>query len=323
MAHKCFYKGKVMLDDIILFVKLIDAGGFSKLAKSLGISQSTISRKIENLEMEMKVRLIKRDSRNVELTPKGEILFNNFKDFEFKNNSIIQQIINSPDKVTGKLKILLASYFANYAITPHLAEFCQNYKDLEVTIVYDYQNLHMTQGGYDIAITTFPPEKSPPRNIVRVHSERIIAVCNKDYYQKYGIPIDFENIEQHFIVGKLFYGQPEIDTLPVYKISTPQILNVPNPLRLRINSFMEARTMLKSGRVIVGLPESSIRNELLEGKLINAFPDYHFGFVNYHMIRNIEAEDPRFLVFNAFLTNCINMLNVKFDDDLQGKEYKC
>ncbi len=57
-----------MYDDIFLFVKLVNHDNFRKLATVLNISQSTISRRIQNLEVQLKQQLIKRNSNGFVLT---------------------------------------------------------------------------------------------------------------------------------------------------------------------------------------------------------------------------------------------------------------
>jgi DNA-binding transcriptional LysR family regulator len=73
-----------MIDDILLMVKLVKSGSFVNAAKELGVAQSTISRRIDLLEKKLGVKLVKRDPRNIGLTDKGSILYENFKDSFFK-----------------------------------------------------------------------------------------------------------------------------------------------------------------------------------------------------------------------------------------------
>ena len=62
---------QAMYDDILFFVSVVAYDKFSVAAEKLGISQSTISRKIAALEQQLNFKLIKRDSRNLELTEYG------------------------------------------------------------------------------------------------------------------------------------------------------------------------------------------------------------------------------------------------------------
>ncbi len=70
-------------DDIFIFIKLIDIGTFTELAKHLNVSQSTVSRRIQNLEESVNMKLIKRNSRGlIEMTEDGESFYMSFKDIE-------------------------------------------------------------------------------------------------------------------------------------------------------------------------------------------------------------------------------------------------
>lgn len=83
-----------MFDEILLFVNVIKHGRFLNAAKALGLAQSTVSRKIEALESKLGVILIKRDSKNLELTEKGVLLYDNFKDCEANLCTSIQELFD-------------------------------------------------------------------------------------------------------------------------------------------------------------------------------------------------------------------------------------
>lgn len=65
-----------MLDPVQLrtFVALADAGGFTRAAQSLGLSQPTVSQHVRRLEIACGRTLVDRDTRTVRLTDNGEAL---------------------------------------------------------------------------------------------------------------------------------------------------------------------------------------------------------------------------------------------------------
>lgn len=60
------------LDDLLLFVEVVEHAGFSAAARDLGVQRSKLSRHIAELENRIGVRLLHRNTRNVVLTPAGE-----------------------------------------------------------------------------------------------------------------------------------------------------------------------------------------------------------------------------------------------------------
>ncbi len=54
-----------------VFVRVVEAGNFTKAAESLDLSRPTVTRLVQRLESELKVRLLRRTTRRVEVTPEG------------------------------------------------------------------------------------------------------------------------------------------------------------------------------------------------------------------------------------------------------------
>lgn len=64
-----------ILDDTVIFAAIIQQGGFSRAAKYLGLSNGLISRRIAKLETDLGVTLLKRTTRQIQLTPEGELFW--------------------------------------------------------------------------------------------------------------------------------------------------------------------------------------------------------------------------------------------------------
>jgi DNA-binding transcriptional LysR family regulator len=86
-----------MLDDIALFVKLVDVGSFSQVAKLTNSTQATISRRIQNLEADLGVVVLKRNQRGLVMTDEG-------RNVERKIASSDTIIVRSPNGNASTLK---------------------------------------------------------------------------------------------------------------------------------------------------------------------------------------------------------------------------
>ena len=139
-----------MIDDILLVVKLVNYGSFANLAKKLNIVQSTVSRRVQILEERLGVKLIKRDSRNLTLTEKGRILYENFKEREKELLELINPIFESENEVTGKLNILLPLSLSQHLFTPYFYDLITQHPKLELNLFYSFEPVNMTRDDYDI-----------------------------------------------------------------------------------------------------------------------------------------------------------------------------
>ena len=59
------------LEDISIFIRVVDAGGISRAAEQLGIAKSAVSRRLVDLETRLGVRLLNRTTRTSSLTEAG------------------------------------------------------------------------------------------------------------------------------------------------------------------------------------------------------------------------------------------------------------
>ena len=64
-----------LLDGMVIFVEVINAGSFTKAAENSGHSPSYISKEINKLEERLGIRLMNRTTRSISLTPEGELYF--------------------------------------------------------------------------------------------------------------------------------------------------------------------------------------------------------------------------------------------------------
>jgi DNA-binding transcriptional LysR family regulator len=96
-----------MLDDILLFVKVVDAGSILAAEKILNIPKSTISRKMQALEEEFGDALFNRSTHKIGLTMLGHNIYTKFKDYENKLSEMLVSVKNNTKDVRGRLNVLL------------------------------------------------------------------------------------------------------------------------------------------------------------------------------------------------------------------------
>ena len=68
-----------LLNDMALFVEVVKAKGFRSAAETLGMPNSTLSRRISALEKAIGLRLLHRTTRRIELTEAGQLYFERCK----------------------------------------------------------------------------------------------------------------------------------------------------------------------------------------------------------------------------------------------------
>ena len=117
-----------------IFYEVAKAGNISKAAKELYISQPAISKSISKLEDSLDVALFTRNSRGVQLTEEGRLLFHHTKAAFEELGRGEQELKRVKDFHIGHLKIGVSNTLCKYILLPYLKKFIEKYPHIKITI---------------------------------------------------------------------------------------------------------------------------------------------------------------------------------------------
>ena len=296
-----------MYDDILVFVNLVKRGGFTEVARHLNINQSTVSRKIQQLEERLALRLVKRNVRNFELTLHGRKLYELFKDYEQQVSQLLGLINKEAKTLSGKLNIALPITFSRYAISPHLDKFTEANPRLRIKLQFHHNEVNMLKEDYDIVITSHVPRQQTQKLRI-IHKIKIILCCTPEYIEKYGNPDDLLSTTQHNFLCQI--GNENFNELTVYSEDNNQkVSDLKIKSNIFLSNYMHAKIIARNGKYITAMPEEYIRDELRAGKLIRVLPEYYFGYISFYLLKNIEDSDARFVRFKEFIDDCMRNID--------------
>jgi len=135
------------LDDLHLFVSLVEAGSFTLAAQELGIAKSKLSRRLVLLEQKLGCELLLRTTRKQALTDSGRLLFCACKEHIEALSKVEEELLSSLNQPQGKLNILLPLEFFNNIFSNLIGDFLQRYPKI---------NLHCQH--YSGAVPEFDPK---------------------------------------------------------------------------------------------------------------------------------------------------------------------
>ncbi len=154
-----------------------EQGNVTQAAAVLSRTQSAVSVKIRQLEMQLSVSLFNRLSRGVELTEEGERLL-----------PIAKKVLLEIDRVgslfstrlTGRMRVGIPDDFNDTILEQVLAEFCRRHRELEVTIqsgcTANYPEA-IDRGELDLAIYSGKPGKDKQA----FFTEKTVWVAGHDF----------------------------------------------------------------------------------------------------------------------------------------------
>lgn len=118
-----------------VFCSVIDAGGFSRAAKDLGLTQPSVSSHIKELESQFDCRLVDRVSRQAQPTKAGEILYRSarklLKDYEKLKTALAEY----HGHYSGPLSIGASNIPGEYILPSKLSPFQERYPDIVISLL--------------------------------------------------------------------------------------------------------------------------------------------------------------------------------------------
>jgi DNA-binding transcriptional LysR family regulator len=139
-----------------LFAAVAKRGSFAAVAKDRNIDPSSVSRAIADLEAELGLRLFNRTTRSMTLTEAGDL-------YLARVEPLVEELVRARDAAAqmtgaprGLLRLTASVTFGQMRIVPLLAEFRQNYPELQVECLFTDANVDLVADRIDLAVRLAP-----------------------------------------------------------------------------------------------------------------------------------------------------------------------
>lgn len=167
--------------DLDLFLKVARAGSFTAAARALGIEQSTVSRRIRQLEQDLELTLFERQATRSILTPIGETLAKRAEAIEANVHAFVDEAQGSEREVSGTVRIALTESIAVYSVIPDvLPALRKSYPHLKIELLTSYAVARLGQREAEIALRFFRPE-SGDLVVQKVATMKTAVIAHKSF----------------------------------------------------------------------------------------------------------------------------------------------
>ena len=137
--------------DLAAFVAVIEDGGFAEAGRRLGLAPSTLSRTVTRLERQLKVALLRRSTRGIELTPEGRDLLEAAREIVTRTEAL-SDLATGAAAPRGPLRINAPVPFVLHVIAPHLEAFHARYPEITLTLDMTDSIVDLIDAHADVAI---------------------------------------------------------------------------------------------------------------------------------------------------------------------------
>jgi DNA-binding transcriptional LysR family regulator len=284
-------------DKLRIFHAVAEAGSFTAAGRSLGMSQSAVSRQIAALEQELGVALFHRHSRGLILTEQGETLRETAREVFAKLAMTEAQLSEARDRPSGHLTVTTTFAFAAIWLTPRLKEFQRLYPEIALTLLTSDATLDLGMREADVGIRMGAPSEPDlvRRHLMTIHSH---LYASPGYLAEAGPVERPADLARHRLV---VYGQGPLTSLanPAWML---ELIGGPEARRhivLEANSILCLLQAVESGLGIASLPDYAVGEH---AALVRVLPDLHGpSFECYFVYAEEMRHSARVTAFRDYL----------------------
>jgi DNA-binding transcriptional LysR family regulator len=184
------------LQDLEVFVRVVNSGNFAKAAAELEIHPSAISRRISNLEDRLGVRLFNRTTRSLSLTEVGERYLRRCLSILADLEEADREAKQHGKAPQGLLHVSCSTLFAHRYLLPRIPQFLEKYSRLRIELTLTDDVVDLVSEGIDVAIRI--GELADSSLITqKLISDRRIVCAAPAYLDRYGIPTTPDDLAHH------------------------------------------------------------------------------------------------------------------------------
>jgi DNA-binding transcriptional LysR family regulator len=179
-----------------MFIRVVETGSFSAVAKEINSTQPTISKNIAELESWLGAKLLNRSTRSLRLTEAGTDYYERcvaiLQDVE-EAEQVVGQLQTQPK---GLIRVSTVVAFGRLHVVPRLATFLEQYPDIKVDIKLNDKVVDLVEEGIDVA---FRMGELADSSLIakKLCNSPIVTVASPKYLKQYGIPNHPRDLRDH------------------------------------------------------------------------------------------------------------------------------
>ena len=259
------------VDDIALFLQVLDHGSISAAARHMDLSVAVASQRLKRLERDLGVRLLHRTTRRLHPTPEGLALAQEGRALVEELAQLGARLQQRGGEVSGTLRVTASASFGRQYISPLLPEFLAAHPKLRVSLHLDDRVADLVGAGYDLAVRIGQLDDSSLVSRQLATNARVLC-ASPDYLRQRGEPQTPADLVGHDCV--LLTGRDGRQDL--WRLTGTDGAPVEVRVRGRVESnYGEAlRDAALAGLGIAMHSTWHVHRDLREGRLRVVLPDY-------------------------------------------------
>ncbi|GGA93056.1 LysR family transcriptional regulator [Brucella endophytica] len=183
------------------FIRVVEAGNFSRASESLGMPKATVTKLIQSLESHLRTKLLNRTTRRVLVTHDGALYYDRALRLLADLEELDSSIADAQGTPQGRVRVEMSGALANLIVIPNLWDFKARHPGIRLDLGVSDRPVDILAENVDCAIRIgeITDQSLIARRIAQMH---FITCVAPSYLKKFSNPQHPREIEpDHYVVG--------------------------------------------------------------------------------------------------------------------------
>lgn len=267
------------LEDMAMFVRIVETGSITKAADQLNIAKSAVSRRLKELESRLESQLISRTTRQSNLTQAGEHYYQQACSILNEVDALNEKTSGAPTQVEGTLKMTAPLSFGLMHLNDVIDEYANQHPKLNFELDFSDRHTDLIEEGFELAIRIRELQDSSYQ-AKRLALIRYVLCASPEYLERMGTPKTFDNLTEHEF---LQYGMSKSSTIELIDEQGKKHQVAVNG-KIKANNGDFLREMAVKSHGIAFLPTFITYKALTSGELVPILQQYQLPTLNAYAV---------------------------------------
>ncbi|WP_432460058.1 MULTISPECIES: LysR family transcriptional regulator [unclassified Agarivorans] len=255
-------------EDIKLFHFIVDSGNLTKASELLDLPKSNLSRRLKNLETELKVKLFHRHQRSIALSENGRQFYQRTKPIIIELESTIEDMVHESYELSGHLRLQLLPLPGISVFENIIFEFMELHPKVHLEIITSADERNLIEHNIDVALRIGDRLEDSSLMARALQTISMGYYASPEYLTKYGHPRSEEELKQHqFIIQRMPNGK----LAKQFPLSKGKFFEAKG--RLIVNDIALVTHACIKHQGVVCQPNHLVKPEVEEGLLVHLLPE--------------------------------------------------
>lgn len=258
---------KIELEELVVFLAIVDTGSMTAASERLGQPVSTVSRLLGRLEEKLSTPLLRRTTRRLDLTDEGNAFVPDARAILHAVQAAEDRLVERRGQLTGQLRIDAATPFMLHVLVPLIPEYRARHPNVTLTLSSSEGFIDLLERRVDLAVRIGELKDSTLHSRLLGHA-RLRLVASPAYLQAHGTPKDVGELMRHELLG---FSEPDI--LNVWPVLDPEGKRVRIEPTLKSSSGETLCQLALQGMGISNFSDFHTWADLTAGRLVQVLPE--------------------------------------------------